>query len=366
MNKEKSLPTSNSFEKEPITFIIFLRGVAVFLIYWAHLASWLDTWEVSWLPMDFIRNYFTEPLGIIQDFGFMGVSLLFLITGFIITHIAQVEKRKEFAIKRLFRIYPPLIVSIILIVAFYGIYGLITQSYIHIQNFTSLDILVSFTLANYLMVPQYVVNGVAWILVVIGIFYLSCFIILPLLKKRPKTSIVSLISFSIITIILSKSFGSSFFLFAVSVSHVPFLIIGQIFYYWWKKKLSNIESIVFSIIAYFVSVQGLLIVNPDFYLSVNSYEISFVYACLVFFIALLLNERIRVGRILGFYSKISYSFFLNNGITTELISFLFPLLGFSPSLGISFLLSTTVAYISWHYIEIPFRTFSRKIVNHLD
>ena len=65
--------TSDISEHEPITFIILLRGVAVFLILWDHIASWLDTWDISWLPLSFIRDYLTIPLGIIQDFGFVGV-----------------------------------------------------------------------------------------------------------------------------------------------------------------------------------------------------------------------------------------------------------------------------------------------------
>ena len=246
--------------------------------------------------------------------------------------------------------------------AFYGGYSLITQSHVYIQDFNFIEILVSFTLANYFIVPQYTINGVAWILVIIGLFYFSCFILLPLLKKRPKVSIVTLISFTTIVIALSKSFGSSFFLFAVSVSYIPYLLMGQILFYWWKKKISTSVGIVFSIITYLVSVQGLLIINSDFYLSTNSYGTSFVYAYLVFLIALLVNEKIQVGHIIGFYSKISYSFFLNSAVGLAFISVFFPLIGFSASLFIALVILTTISYLSWRYVEMFFWKLARKLL----
>ena len=365
MDMEKLLPTSNSFEKEPISFIIFLRVVAVFLILWAHIAGWLDAWNVSWLPLDLFRKYVTVPLGIIQDCGFIGVALLFLISGFIITYVAQVESRKEFAIKRFFRIYPPLIFSIILIIVFFLIYSYVTQLHVYIQDFNAFEIFTSFTLANYFFTPQFVINAVAWILVVLVLFYISCFIILPMLKKHPKTSVGILIVFTILTITLSKSFGGVFFLFAVSVSYFPYLILGQILYYWWTRRISTLEGIVFSLLAYLVSVQGLLMVNSDFYSVANSYGISFVYAYLIFLVTLLISEKIRVGQIFGFYSKISYSFFLNNGVGMEFISIFFPLIGFFPSLIIALTVLTIISYLFWRFVEMPFRKFSRRIVNYL-
>ena len=104
--------------------------------------------------------------------------------------------------------------------------------------------------------------------------------------------------------------------------------------------------------------------NSEFYSNSNSNTISFVYAYLIFFIALLVNEKIKVGRILGFYSKISYSFFLNNGVGIEFTSVFYPLIGFSASLPIAFFALTIISYISWRYVEQPFRRFARNLVFH--
>ena len=93
------------------------RGAVVLLVMWDHLVGgWLDTNHRSWVPLQDVRNYVNTPTGIIQDFGWLGVVLFFLVSGFIITHVGRRESRLEFSVKRLLRIYPPFIFSILLII----------------------------------------------------------------------------------------------------------------------------------------------------------------------------------------------------------------------------------------------------------
>jgi len=61
-----------------------------------------------------ITHYIENPIGIIQNFGFLGVPLFFIVSGFIITHVSSYESSKIFIIRRLFRIYPLLIFSVAL------------------------------------------------------------------------------------------------------------------------------------------------------------------------------------------------------------------------------------------------------------
>jgi peptidoglycan/LPS O-acetylase OafA/YrhL len=350
-------------EHKEFGFITLLRVTAVFLITWDHLVgTWLDNNKISWLPLNLVRQYVTQPLGIIQDFGFIGVVLIFLITGFIITHVAQAESRKEFIIKRLFRIYPPLILSIILIFAFYGLYSLTPQSPTFIQNFNLKDILLASTLLNYFMVPQNAINGVAWILVVEVIFYVASFFLLPLLNKRPKLSMTLLIAFAGFTSVLAKQFGPNFFLFAVAVTYIPYIILGQILYYFWKQRITKIEFAIFSTVTALVSIYGIMVTNVDFLSANNSYIVSFTYAYIIFVIALLLAKRIKIGRFFDFYSKISYSFYLNQGVSLLFITALFPLIGFEFSFAIAFVALTLLAYLSWRFVEKFSRNFAQKIL----
>ena len=350
-------------EGKTIAFITLLRGLAVLLIAWDHMVgAWLDWNKASWLPLTFVRQNFTRPFGIIQDFGFIGVSLLFLMSGFLITLICQTETRKEFSIKRLFRIYPPLIVSIILIIAFNWIYAIGAHSHTLIQDLNLQSILLGCSLANYFFVPQNVLNGIAWILAVEVLFYFVCFLLLPFLKLRPKISIAFLLLFIVFTLFLAGQFGTSYFLFAVIVSYFPYLVMGQVLCYFWKRRFGILEYSFFSIVTMLVCILGLIRVNPEFIPINNSYILSFFYAYIIFVVSLLFTNRIKIGRLFGFFSKISYSFYLNQTSSYLWFLVLFPAIGFEFSLGIVFVLLIFLAYLSWRFVEEPSRKFARKII----
>lgn len=280
--------------------------------------------------------------------------------------VAQKESRKEFAIKRLFRIYPPLIVSIFLILVVFSFYSQITgvQTYIQNINPNSLDILLNISLLNYFVSPYpgTQINGIAWVLAIECVFYVACFLILPILKNKPKLSLSLLIGFVAVTLGLYTRCGPYFDPFTINVAFIPYLIMGQILYFRWKSRISTKWFFVFTAVTYFLTVQGLLMTKPSYG---NTYSITFAYAYLIFLIALLLNERIKVGRVLGFYSKISYSVLVNNGIGIILIAIPFALFEYSISLVIGLLLLTALSYLSWKFVEEPFRKFSKEIVAKL-
>lgn len=344
-------------------FITLLRGVAVLLIAWDHMiGSWLDWQNVTWMPLELSRQFITKPLGIIQDFGAIGVSFLFLISGFLITYVGQTENRRHFSIKRLLRIYPPLITSIIIIFVIYWTYGFTTQSQTYIQDFSFFDILLGFSLLNYFFYPQNIINGIAWILVVEGLFYVSCFIILPFIKKRPKISMMLLLACTTLIIAFSKRLGTNFLLFASSISFFPFILMGQILFYFWSKRISKFSFVSFSLITMLVYFIGVMFVNTDFLPIENSYIPSFIYAYFIFGALLIFERKIYAGRFMAFFSKISYSFYLNQTYGYLWVSLLLPLIGIELSVGTFFIILTFIAYLSWRFIESPSRKLAKKII----
>ena len=325
------------------------------------MGAWLDYGKISWWPLEFSRQYITQPLGICEDFGFIGVSLIFLTSGFLITHSGQKENRKEFSVKRLLRIYPALIVSIIIILGVYFVYSIITQAPTYFSSFSPQDIILSMSLLNYIVTPVNAVNGVAWILLVQGIFYLACFLLLPFLNKKPLKSIAILLAFCVLTTALASEFGQNFLLFAISASYIPYIVLGQVFYYFWERRITKVQFAVFSITTFFVSISGMSTLRPDF---LEPYTISFLYAYIIFVAALLLTKRIQPGRILGFFSKISYSFYLNNTVSNLFLVILFPIVGYEISLGVAFALLTSIAYLSWRFVEQPSKKIIRAILKN--
>ncbi len=95
-------------------FLDYLRALAAWAVVWNHmLATWPEQRGIHPLVVTAVRAWITQPPGVIQDFGWMAVAVFFLISGFIITHVAAREGVMEFLIKRLFRVFPLLDVFLI-------------------------------------------------------------------------------------------------------------------------------------------------------------------------------------------------------------------------------------------------------------
>lgn len=345
---------------QDIKFITLLRGIAALLVVWDHLVgNWLSNNSMVWLPIQIIREYVTTPLGIIQDFGWFGVCLFFLISGFIITHVAIRENRTTFFIRRIFRIYPPLIVSIILILVLDFVFSRGQFMKLSYDN-----MLLSFTLLNFLFEPQNVINGVAWTLVIEMLFYLIIFAFLTYLKERPIYFLASIDLVVGSIVVSARWFGENFFLLAASVAYLPFLAIGQIVYLYWTKRVSLKISIIFSVVNYFMLVLGLETIHSQFYVPGNSYMVSFFYACAIFLIALYFNMNIRINKTVKLISESSYSLYLTHGfVGLYLLNALVPFYGYSISILITLIIVLTVAIISWRLIERPSQNIARTISN---
>lgn len=189
-------------EKKTINFVIFIRCLAVLLVVWDHIGPfWAEGVRIEWLPATIVNNYINKPLAIIQYFGFLGVVLFFLTSGFIITYVAQRENRIEFIIKRIIRIYPPLIFSFILILGIDYLYTAIKGVSTYWGQFTTSQYIYEMTLMNYILGKSNFINGVTWSLIIELIFYFLCFCLINYIKKYPKVTLAIIIIFCyIITI----------------------------------------------------------------------------------------------------------------------------------------------------------------------
>jgi peptidoglycan/LPS O-acetylase OafA/YrhL len=358
-------PNATGTPTKEIGFIQLLRGVAVLLVMWDHLVgSWLDTNHRSWVPLREVRDYVTAPTGIIQDFGWLGVVLFFLVSGFIITHVGRRETRVEFGVKRLLRIYPPLIFSILLII---GIAALRPSLGLprDLPTFSFGTILRSMTLENYLTIPQQPVNGVAWTLCIEVAFYSLCWVLLPLLRRYPVVAVATGLATTLVIMRTARSFAGSWFLFAVIVSYLPLLMLGQIAYLRWCKAISIRSFILLSACAYLAFMYGLYHINPTFLPADNSYGVSLFYGYAIFSAMLIFGSELKPGRVIGFWSRTSYSVYLVHGtigvlvldllVTKANVPFTIALIG-------AVLAVALVSAVTQRWIERPPQLLARRLL----
>jgi peptidoglycan/LPS O-acetylase OafA/YrhL len=287
-----------------IEFLDVMRSIAVLMVAYDHLVGLYLKQTAQTEPFyQFLTQYVVQPLGIIHDFGWMGVCLFFLVSGFVITHVAYREKPLEFMVRRVFRIYPPLIVAILVAVVI-----------LRLQNgleFTPGQVLLSFTLLNYFQSPQVVTLGVAWSLVVELLFYGLVVIQMRTLKSFPALAPALAASLVLLVILTSKDFGGTYFLFAATAAYVPYLLIGQVIYLRASHRIGNRAALALAALCFGAIVFGILRIHTQFLPMDNSYLVSFAYALLLFVIALSLD--IRPGAVFRAIAEKSYGIYLLEG-----------------------------------------------------
>lgn len=362
--QEQDLPDAKDSAATPprrIDFLDLLRGPAALCVVWDHLAAtWPDQSGKVWPPAESLRTHLLEPLGIIQDLGAFGVCLFFLISGYVITHVAQRETRGEFLLKRLFRIYPPLIVSILLTVA---IESLRSGGIPWIAS----EILLSFTLANYLIVPQIVIQGVAWTLVIEVVFYALIWLMMPLARNHARTLIVIQSSFVALVVLESRNWGPELFLFSVSASYLPFLLVGQTLYQGLHtRKLGFGEVFAAVLVQLALAIYGFAALQPELLKPGNSFLLSFVYALLVFLGAQLYADRLIVPGVARRAADLSYSLYLLHPIVGfAVLDGLAGWLRFDIAFWTAVLAVVAASWLCWVSVERPSQALGRRLAQKL-
>lgn len=330
-------------------FLDYLRAGAAWLVVWDHFGTIMPGWAGRiYAPAQWVRDNITGPLAIIQDFGWFGVAMFFLISGFIISDRARVETARQFAIRRILRVYPMLAVAVVL-AAF-----LLAPK----DKLTTSNLLLSMTLANYLIVPQVVLLGVAWTLVIEVIFY-GLTLVTQTARDSPHRIAFNLVFVGLV-IWRCGAFGPNFALFAGSVGYLPVLVMGQTIYWWLvRRRLSATWGLIYLIGAGGVFVWGLRTLQPGFLATNNSYLVSVAFAALAFVI--LMHVRLPKLRAVRFLSNTSYSVYLLHGIVGQLT---FGFLAGRPLTLIIFVaaaLSLAAASLTYLLIELPFQNLGRKL-----
>jgi peptidoglycan/LPS O-acetylase OafA/YrhL len=340
-----------------ITFIHLLRAVAVLLVVYAHMVgSYLADTKLTWLPNTLLEAHFIAPLGIIQSFGFMGVCLFFLVSGYIITHVASAENRWEFLVKRLCRIYPPFIVSVLVY--------LLCAKWINMP-LDALDLknlLLNFSLLNYVQSPQVIFHNAAWSLVIEIQFYLMTLLLLTSLKRWPIAHVLLQSLLLALAMHYNRQFGANFFLFCASAAYLPYLIAGQLFYYHQRQRIKTCAYLALLGLQFSLLLWGLRSIHTPFLALNNSYLTNFVFSFALFSVLGMAN----LPSLRGFLKRIadmSYSIYLLHGsIGIALLNILCQRYAYLPSLLAALGCTLLLAYLSFRFIEKPSQRFARYLL----
>ncbi len=167
-----------------VPFIDWLRAIAPAIVMWAHLGP-MTLWLFGnpWLPWAWSQSSF-DTLHIMEGGGHLGVLLFFLVSGFIISYVADQETRAEFATKRIFRIFPMLFCGVAI--------AFVLSRLIPGELFSFRDLVLSASLLDHLSTTQKLLT-VTWSLIPEVGFYALMIAFFDHITRRPVNSTYVLI-----------------------------------------------------------------------------------------------------------------------------------------------------------------------------
>ncbi len=361
------IESRNVDSKKQITFISALRSAAALCVVWDHLgAQWPTQHAIPWGPMVWTRQWITTPLHVTQDFGWFGVCLFFLISGFIITHATQRESRITFAVKRFFRIVPAFLVTVLLAVVLGG--AAVTLGIASTNTYYSpLTILENVTLSNFVVTNAPLIVGVAWTLIIEILFYVLTWAMLPLVKSRP----LIVLSFNLTVVAIADignwSYGPSWIRLVVNLSYIAILSMGQAIYFGWSGRISPRVTVFACVVAGAEFIGGTVAIPQQYFSGTLSFCVSLMYAIAIFVIALLLTDFIPEGRTLKTFADMSYSTYLLHDIVGIVVLQRVVAVWHSMTLGFVLALVATfvTSWLMFRTVERPSQRLARRITDRL-
>lgn len=227
-----------------IVFLDYLRAVACLLVVLGHvyfmgfngyevITPYVPSVQQNIFGPDAAqRNVLTEPslyltrkMGI--NVGTLGVSLFFLISGFVILRAVERETAGQFLVRRFFRIYPPILATVLLL-------ALVTAVYADRTGTTSphswQSVLSSaFVLNGYLHLFE--TTPVLWSLEVELFFYVLMAVLAGLRRLSPRDLVLAAVGCAAFTVIVNTDLVASLLPPTVerTLVHISFNTLEMVF-----------------------------------------------------------------------------------------------------------------------------------------
>lgn len=352
-------------ENEKIVFIHILRGLAPLVVLWAHVPGlWLLERNEVWSFFQHYKLMILAPLQISDGGGHLGVVIFFLISGYIISVVAEKETRSEFLVKRIFRLFPALLVctaiSYILfkISSAYGLGPIYGTDAVDLVDFVKS----AFMLSWFTQSPRAL--SVAWSLMPEIIFYAIVFLLLTMMRRSPVISTLwMLFAYAILAFPMKEvPYLAYFGYFTV---YMPMFYIGRILYLNHHKKISGQQAIalLFLCVTVFLSVYTNRF--PGELFKSDSGKIwNFVLGTGIFYGMMISGIR-SCPRLISFFADISYALYL---VHLPLGMFLLNVMAsipmqFSFKCFIAIVSSIGLAAIIHHLVEKPAQRYARYLLS---
>lgn len=347
-------------KKTRIVFIDIGRGLGALLVFYSHIAHpWVLAKHDDAPYISFIEALTSDPMHMAkQGVGQIAVPFFFLVSGFVVTPIALKQGTGRFALNRLIRVYAPML-FVVLLTALLMVVSLHPPSTGQSQDLNPLTILTNTTLVNYLIFPQVVLIPVAWSMIIEVIFYVLLMVVLPVLRRSVWLAIAVELTFIFVVLMSRSQFGPSWSLFAVNVSYLPVMIIGQTIWATTSKRIPLWTGALFGGCAWSLYVLADII---DVGRVDTSYNLAMAFAVICFLMGMFAEDKLKQRKIWTALSERSYSIYLLHMLVTfVLLQLLRPAVPLPIALLIVIPVVFGVVEISYRFVERPSHALARRL-----
>jgi len=311
-----------------------LRGLAALSVCWYHMT-------ISYPAGSIIKS--------VSKFGWLGVEVFFVLSGFIIPYILFLSGYKlrnnfgKFILKRLIRLYPPYIIAVILVLILWHL-SAITPGFKGVNpEYSSAQVLLHLGYLNDIFdYPWF--NPVFWTLAIEFQYYILISLIFPLVVcKKDYYRRIGMIILCLLPVIAEAK--------AFVFSYLGLFSLGILTFQYFSKLISSREYLILYILA-----------SASLFMTFGT-----LIALLGMATALVIGFlKINVNRVFIFLGSISYSLYLIHvpvgsravHLGQRLVSTEYEYL-FISLIGV--ILSIAFASLFYIYIEKPSQAWSSKI-----
>lgn len=344
-----------------------LRGMAAVMVMILHIGLFFGALDSGSGQGEMLENFFKH-----FDLGRMGITVFFIISGFVIPKSIKENKSrpvKRFIIKRFFRLYP--------LFWFSMISGLFFIWYLN-------DRLIDFSLilANVTMIPAFFsesfIIGLYWTLETELIFYILTIVLLlmGILRKLQIFVILTLLLFFILFIFqIYPAVSPDLPHWEATPYHLSLMFLGVIFRHYfdqdrwtwtWNKLQMNVKQFFIAQLLLVLSIPVFVLLQ---FIAKGSSEhvpdaVAYLIGIGLFF--LVVRHWRNPPRFVVYLGLISYSIYLMHPVVFHFINYLIGQnnegkgMHMGVYIFVSVLLTILVSHLSYQYIEHPFNRYGHR------
>jgi exopolysaccharide production protein ExoZ len=339
-----------------------LRALASCLVFYTHVSTWYRYKQDPMPVSGVIDDYVIGPLHLNKELGFFGVALFFLISGFVMAHVATKERDAEFWIKRALRIFPALVVAALIawILVNAGLYTIPGD----VKSVGIVDLLSNMFLLNFFIDGNATLLGVAWTLITqLGIYAMIGGLLFAF-RRAPWLAIAVQITVCSVILSIVPNFDG---LTPASIGNIgafgTAIVLGQVIWLVWTKKAPVWAGFLLGLACW-------LVFNWGDSIGYGRYDDAFVLtltlAALLVILAVVASHRVPRLRVVTYLSSRSYAVYLvHQTIAFTVLAQLWPDVPSSVAVAAAITVTLVVAELVHRAVERPFAKLATSLTRRV-